>query len=58
MKYNAFGRKVSDRGLVHETHYNETLLCDTQPLWSPPLNVDDSEPTTCLTCLVSTPKKS
>lgn len=55
MKWNTQGHKIYDGGLVHETTLRGGLRCSRTVLWSPALNVDDSEPTTCLECLVRTP---
>lgn len=52
MKFNPFGRKARSYGLIHILLPNEEFVCGDYSQYGPPLNVDDSEVTTCLTCLV------
>lgn len=52
-KFNAFGHKAISYGLIHDLYPNEELVCGSRSQYGPTLNVDDSEPTTCLNCLTA-----
>lgn len=53
LKFNPFGRKAISYGLIHDLTFDEELVCGDRSQYGPTLNVDDSEPTTCLSCLTS-----